>query len=259
MVVPDGNGGKESRRVRLDQLLVERGWTESREEAKARIIAGEVFSGEKRFDKPGLAVPRSLPLQIRARIRPYVSFGGEKLARALDHFQWDVSGKVVLDVGASTGGFTDCLLSRGAQKVYAYDVGHGQLDVKFRNDPRVVVIEKRNVRYLKPEEIPERLDLACVDVSFISLCWVLPPIALCLKPEGSILALVKPQFELEKREVGRGGIVRDPMKREKAVAKIEFFSRQKGWTLLGRCESPMKSAGSNVETFVLLKIGGDLL
>jgi 23S rRNA (cytidine1920-2'-O)/16S rRNA (cytidine1409-2'-O)-methyltransferase len=243
--------------IRLDQLLMERGLVPSRELAKARIMAGEVFSGDKRLDKPGLTVPKEMPLEIRARGPSYVSFGGEKLKRALDHFQLDVLGKVVLDVGASTGGFTDCLLSRGAKKVYAYDVGYGQLDSKLRGDPRVVVVEKKNVRYLRPEEIPERLDLACVDVSFISLCWVLPPIAQCLRSKGAILALVKPQFELEKREVGKGGIVRDPLRREKATRKMELFSQEQGWIPLGRCESPMKSPRGNVETFILIQVEGD--
>ncbi|MBI4209284.1 MAG: TlyA family RNA methyltransferase [Deltaproteobacteria bacterium] len=244
--------------VRLDQLLVERGLVGSRELAKARIMAGEVFSGDQRLDKSGLTVPKDLPLEIRARGPSYVGFGGEKLERALHHFQRDVLGKVVLDVGASTGGFTDCLLSHGAKKVYAYDVGYGQLDPKLRGDPRVVVVEKRNVRYLRPEEISEPLDLACVDVSFISLCLVLPPIARCLRPKGEILALVKPQFELEKGEVGKGGIVRDPLKRERAIRKIELFSQEQGWIPLGRCESPMKSSRGNVEVFLLIQVGGDL-
>lgn len=244
------------KRIRLDQLLVERGWVEARERARAKILAGEVFSGERRLEKPGMFVPWEIPIEVKGRWPSYVSFGGVKLEQALRHFEIDPTDKVVLDVGASTGGFTDCLLSKGAKKVYAYDVGYGQLDARLRTDRRVVVMERRNVRYLKPDEIGEPLDLACVDVSFISLRLVLPPIARCLRPSGRIIALVKPQFEVGRSDVGKRGIVEDPQKRGEAVHKLRSFFAEKGWSFLGECEAPAKSRRSNREIFVLLGVGG---
>jgi 23S rRNA (cytidine1920-2'-O)/16S rRNA (cytidine1409-2'-O)-methyltransferase len=237
---------------RLDVLLVQRGLCPSREKAQRVIMAGGVFSGGTRLDKASQQLPADTPLEVREADR-YVGRGGHKLEAALTHFAIDPSGRVCLDVGASTGGFTDCLLQHGAARVYALDVGHGQLDWKIRNDPRVVVMEHHNARHLQPGDLPEKADLVVADVSFISLTLVLPPAAGVLTDGGVIVALIKPQFELSRAEVGRGGVVRDEALRDKAVEKIRGFAAGAGWTWGGVVASPLSGADGNREFLCLLQ------
>ncbi len=241
-------------RERLDLLLMERGLFASREKAQRAIMAGEVRVEEKLADKPGLRVPRDAALSVREKSR-YVGRGGLKLEAALERFGVDPGGKVCLDIGASTGGFTDCLLQHGAAKVHAVDVGHSQLDWKIRSDPRVVVREKLNARFLTHAEIPEPIDLCVIDVSFISLTLILPAAFSLLAPGGVILALIKPQFELGKEEVDKGrGVVRDPEAQQRAVAKIEHFVRDtlaKNWH--GVIESPILGGEGNREFLTCLR------
>ena len=215
-------------------------------------MAGQVFSGGTRLEKASLSIPEDMPIEVRRGER-YVGRGGLKLEHALKHFAVDPSGLVCLDVGASTGGFTDCLLQHGAAKVYALDVGHGQLDWKIRNDPRVVVIEHCNARYLQPDAIPEKVGLITADVSFISLTLVLPPAAELLTDGGMILALIKPQFELSREEVGRGGVVRDDAARARAAEKIRDFAAAKRWAWCGATDSPIAGADGNREFLCLLR------
>src|SRR5437879_7998323 len=200
--------GKMPKKLRLDQLLVGKGLFASREQARRAIMAGEVLVGTRIAAKPSELLEEHMPLTVKPA-RKYVGRGALKLEAALDHFNIDVHRKTALDIGASTGGFTDCMLQRGAEKVYAVDVGHGQLDWKLRNDPRVIVLEKVNARFLSHEHIPEVVDLCVIDVSFISLTLILPNAFDLIAPAGVILALIKPQFELQRSEVGRGGIIRD--------------------------------------------------
>jgi 23S rRNA (cytidine1920-2'-O)/16S rRNA (cytidine1409-2'-O)-methyltransferase len=237
---------------RLDVLLVQRGLCASREKAQRLIMAGAVFSAGTRLDKASLAVSGDAPLEVREADR-YVGRGGHKLEGALARFAIDPSGLVCLDVGASTGGFTDCLLQHGAAKVYALDVGHGQLDWKIRSDPRVVVMEHCNARHLQPGDLPEKVNLIVADVSFISLTLVLPPVAAVLTDGGMIVALIKPQFELSRAEVGRGGVVRDDAARGKAVDKIRNFAASRGWVWGGVTDSPIAGADGNREFLCLLK------
>jgi len=237
---------------RLDVLLVQRGLCPSREKAQRVIMAGGVFSGGTRLDKASQQLSADTPLEVREADR-YVGRGGHKLEAALTHFAIDPSGRVCLDVGASTGGFTDCLLQHGAARVYALDVGHGQLDWKIRNDPRVVVMEHRNARHLQPGDLPEKAHLVVADVSFISLTLVLPPAAGVLTDGGVIVALIKPQFELSRAEVGRGGVVRDEALRDKAVEKIRDFAAGAGWTWGGVVASPLAGADGNREFLCLLR------
>lgn len=231
---------------RLDLLLVQRGLCVSREKAQRLIMAGAVFSNGTRMDKASLQLAEDAPLEVRSADR-YVGRGGYKMEGALRHFGIDPTDWVCLDVGASTGGFTDCLLQHGAAKVYALDVGHGQLDWKIRSDPRVVVREHCNARHLQPEDLPERVRLAVADVSFISLTLVLPPMASVLTDGGMMLVLIKPQFELSREEVGRGGIVRDKAARQRAVDKIRDFVAARGWTWGGVVESPITGTDGNRE------------
>lgn len=237
---------------RLDVLLVRRGLCPSREKAQRLIMAGEVFSGGTRMDKASQTVSDDAPLEVRAAER-YVGRGGLKLEGALAHFALDPAGLTCLDVGASTGGFTDCLLQHGAVKVYALDVGHGQLDWKIRRDPRVVVMEHCNARHLQAGDLPEKVQLAVADVSFISLTLVLPPVAALLTDGGMIVALIKPQFELSRAEVGRGGVVRDDAARQRAVDKIRDFALRLGWAWGGVVDSPVAGADGNRELLCLLK------
>jgi 23S rRNA (cytidine1920-2'-O)/16S rRNA (cytidine1409-2'-O)-methyltransferase len=237
---------------RLDVLLVQRGLCTSREKAQRLIMAGAVFSGGTRLEKASQAMAEDAPLEVREADR-YVGRGGHKLEGALRHFGIDPGGLTCLDVGASTGGFTDCLLQHGAAKVYALDVGHGQLDWKIRSDPRVIVMEHCNARYLKPSDLPEKVDLAVADVSFISLTLVLPPVAGVLTDGGMIVALIKPQFELSRGDVGRGGIVREESGRARAVDKIRNFATGAGWTWGGVVDSPIAGADGNREFLCLLK------
>jgi len=211
------------------------------------ILAGLVAVDGRRADKAGAAVDPDARLEVAGPPHPYVSRGGVKLAAALDHFGIDPSGRICLDVGASTGGFTDCLLQRGAERVYAVDVGRGQLDAKLRADSRVVVREKVNARRLSDAEVPERVDLAVADVSFISLRLILPPLVALLKPGGTILVLVKPQFEAGRKEVPRGGVVRSAGTHRRVVEEIEAAGRQLGLEVLGALPSPIRGARGNAE------------
>lgn len=232
-------------KVRLDQLLVERGLADSGEKARALILAGDVLVDGQKSDKPGRSVPGDCQVQVTARL-PYVSRGGLKLAAALDQFGVDATGRVCLDVGSSTGGFTDCLLQRGAALVWSIDVGHGQLDWKLRNDPRVVVREGVNARYLTPENIPESFDLAVCDASFISATLLIPAIVPLLKKRGEMVILVKPQFEAGKGEVGKGGIVRDPEQHRRACDRVRASVEALGFRT-SIMESPIKGAEGNRE------------
>jgi 23S rRNA (cytidine1920-2'-O)/16S rRNA (cytidine1409-2'-O)-methyltransferase len=234
-------------RARLDVLLVERGLAETRTKAQAMILAGLVQVSGRRAEKAGEAVPREAEIAVTGPPHPYVSRGGLKLAAGLDHFGIDPAGLVCLDVGASTGGFTDCLLQRGAARVYAVDVGHGQIDSRLRADPRVVVRERVNARTLSEAHVPERIDLAVVDVSFISLRLVLPSVAARVKPGGLAVVLVKPQFEAGRREVPRGGVVRSEETRRRVLAEIEAAGRDLHLEVLGSLESPIRGARGNAE------------
>ena len=241
-----------TRKLRIDNLLVERGFFESRERAQSAIMAGDVRVGDRAVAKSSELVKADAPISLVERPR-YASRGALKLAGALDFFDVDVAGKVALDIGASTGGFTDCLLQRGAKKVYAVDVGHGQLAWKIRKDPRVVVLEKLNARFLSREHIPELVDLCVIDVSFISLTLILPRAFELLTQDGMIVALIKPQFELERKDVGRGGIVRDPALHEKAQQKIVNFARDGNHRMVGIVPSTITGADGNQEFFICLR------
>jgi 23S rRNA (cytidine1920-2'-O)/16S rRNA (cytidine1409-2'-O)-methyltransferase len=232
-------------KTRLDQILVERGLVDSREKARALILAGSVLVEGQKSDKPGHAFPEHCRIEVAERL-PYVSRGGFKLAGALDHFGIDVRGCVCLDVGASTGGFTDCLLQRGAARVYAIDVGHGQLDWRLRNDPRVIVREGVNARYLQPGDFPETFNLAVCDASFISATLLIPAIAPLLLESGQMLILVKPQFEVGKDQVGKGGIVRDPALHRAACDRVRTAVEALGFTA-SIVESPILGAEGNRE------------
>jgi 23S rRNA (cytidine1920-2'-O)/16S rRNA (cytidine1409-2'-O)-methyltransferase len=237
-----------STKHRADQLLVERGLAESRARAQALILAGLVFAGDRRIDKAGETLAGGAALQVRGRDHPWVSRGGVKLAHALDHFAIDPSGRIALDVGASTGGFTDVLLSRGARRVYAVDVGHGQLAWKLRQDPRVLVHERVNARALSREQIPEPVDLVACDASFIGLATVLPaPLALTAE-RAALIILVKPQFEAGREHIGKGGVVRDPaIHREVCERAAAWVATQPGWTVIGIVESPILGPEGNRE------------
>ncbi len=238
---------------RLDQLLVARGLFESREKAQRAIMAGEVRVGDHTADKPGTKIAEDAEIFVKSASR-YVSRGGLKLEAALAHFSIDPTGATCLDIGASTGGFTDCLLQHGAAKVHAIDVGHSQLHWKIRSDPRVVVREKLNARFLSKADVPDPIDVCVIDVSFISLSLVLPAAFELLTPTGVTVALIKPQFELGKHEVGKGGIVRDPAAHERAVAQVRDFvcgTLHKTWC--GVIESPILGAEGNKEFLACLR------
>ena len=239
---------KPAARVRIDRLLVERGLVESREQAARLILAGEVLVDGKRVSKAGALVARDAGVELQGR-SPFESRGGEKLAHALDAFQMKAAGRVCLDVGASTGGFTDCLLQRAA-RVYAVDVGVGQLDAKLRKDPRVVVMEKTNARALDPRIFGEQPTLAVIDVAFISLEKVLPSVFGVLAPRGEVIALVKPQFEVGREAVGKGGVVRDPALHRQAVARLARYAVLRGWHVLGVTASPLRGPKGNREFFL---------
>jgi len=239
-------------RVRIDRLLVERGLAASRERARRLVMTGDVLVGDRPITKPGAEVPADAEVRLRTADSPYVSRGGEKLAGALDAFGLEVRDLVAFDVGASTGGFTDCLLQRGARRVIALDVAYGQLAWKLRHDPRVVVIERTNARHLTPGMLPEAPDLAVVDVSFISLATVLPAVAGVLAPRGTIVALVKPQFEVGRGRVGKGGVVRDPAQRAEAVAGVRTAAEQLGLAVRGEAESVLSGPKGNREVFIWL-------
>jgi 23S rRNA (cytidine1920-2'-O)/16S rRNA (cytidine1409-2'-O)-methyltransferase len=240
-------------RVRADVALVDQGLAPSREKARALILAGEVLDGDRPVSKAGELVHGDAPLRLRSSPMPYVSRGGLKLAHALASFGLDVAGRVALDLGASTGGFTDCLLQAGAARVHALDVGHGQLHWKLVSDPRVVVRDRINVRHLRPDDLPERGDLAVIDVSFISLRLVLPALIPLLAPGAPVVALVKPQFEVGPARVGKGGIVRDPQARADALAQVSAAAAALGYQVCGQTESPITGAKGNVEFLLLLR------
>lgn len=242
-------------RARLDRLLVERGLVESREKAARLILAGDVMVDGQRVDKAGALVPTDADLDLRGR-SPFVSRGGEKLAHALQHFPVNPKGRVCIDVGASTGGFTDCLLQKGAARVYAVDVGTGQLDPKLRKDPRVVVMEQSNARALDPRVFDEQPSLAVVDVSFISLEKVLPAVFGVLAPRSEIIALVKPQFEAGREHVGKGGVVRDPTQHRAVVQRLARYAVLRGWHVLGVTASPLRGPKGNREFFLHLSAQG---
>jgi 23S rRNA (cytidine1920-2'-O)/16S rRNA (cytidine1409-2'-O)-methyltransferase len=233
--------------------MLQRGLAESREKAKAMIMAGLVEVEKRPVDKPGYPTPVSATISLREPFPPYVSRGGLKLEAALDHFTVDVKGKVLLDVGASTGGFTDCLLQRGAEKVIAVDVGYGQLHWKIRRDPRVILLEKTNIRHLKPADVNEQIHGAVIDVSFISLRLVVPAVSELLLRDAFIIALIKPQFEVEKGQVGKGGVVRDPTLHQQVIDRLSGFFQDMGWTVSGHIPSPLLGPKGNKEFFVYLK------
>lgn len=244
-------------KTRADVLLVARGLAESRARAQALILAGAVFSGERRIEKAGALLAADAPLEVRGGDHPWVSRGGVKLAHALDHFGIDPTDCVVLDLGASTGGFTDVVLSRGARRVYAVDVGYGQLAWKLRRDARVVVIERTNARRLGREQIPEPVDLIVCDVSFIGLEAVLPAALALAAPGAHLVALIKPQFEVGPKRVGKGGVVRDPALHAEVCTRIEnWLDGQAGWSVLGITPSPITGPKGNVEFLIAARRSG---
>ena len=250
----DRGGGRAKGTRRLDLLLVDRGLAPTRQRAQALILAGRVEVDGRRADKAGQAVAEDAAIAVGQPPHPFVSRGGVKLAAALDHFGLDPAGRVCLDVGASTGGFTDCLLQRGAASVYAVDVGHGQLDARLRADPRVLLRENVNARALSSADVPEAVDLATVDVSFISLRLILPAVAPLTKAGGAIVCLVKPQFEAGRGEVPRGGIVKSPETRRRVVAEIQAAGKALGLSPLGALPSPILGARGNEEVLVGFRV-----
>jgi len=234
-------------KLRADQMLVDRGLAESRTRAQALIMAGLVFAGERKIDKPGQQIPEETLLDVRGRDHPWVSRGGIKLAHGLDHFGWDVTGMVAIDVGSSTGGFTDVLLTRGAVRVYAVDSGTNQLAWKLRQDPRVIVHEQTSARILTPAHIPEPVDLIVCDASFIGLAKVLDVPMGFAKDDARLLALIKPQFEAGREEVGKGGVVRDPAIHARVCAAVAAWVESRGWQVEGIVESPITGPEGNIE------------
>ncbi|MCP3098558.1 TlyA family RNA methyltransferase [Myxococcus sp. K15C18031901] len=239
------------RKERLDILVVERGLAESRTKAQALILAGQVVVADQRVDKPGSLVPVEAELRLKGEVLPYVSRGGLKLKAAIDRFGLDVRGKVGADIGASTGGFTDCLLQHGAVRVHAIDVGYGQLHEKLRTDARVRSRERVNARYLTEEDLPEKVGVVVIDVSFISLTQVLPAVLPFLEPGGLLAALVKPQFEVGPDRVGKGGVVRDAAARQEAIDTVTAFVRAQGLTVRGLMDSPVPGPAGNVEALLV--------
>jgi 23S rRNA (cytidine1920-2'-O)/16S rRNA (cytidine1409-2'-O)-methyltransferase len=238
-------------KTRLDVALVERGLAETRAAAQRLIMAGLVFSNDRRLDKPGVSLAPDMPVEVRGQPHPYVSRGGLKLEKALDHFGIPVEGRIALDVGSSTGGFTDCLLRRGAAKVYAVDVGTNQLAWKLRSDPRVVSMEKTNIRDVTRAAIPEPIDLIVCDASFIGLRTALPGALALAAPGAHLAALIKPQFEVGKGRVGKGGIVREPeLHREVVDTVTAWLAAQPGWSVLGVTDSPITGADGNREFLI---------
>jgi 23S rRNA (cytidine1920-2'-O)/16S rRNA (cytidine1409-2'-O)-methyltransferase len=240
---------------RADQLLVDRALAESRTRAQALILAGLVFSGERRIDKPGQTLPDDAPIEVRGRDHPWVSRGGVKLAHGLDHFGWDVTDAVAIDVGSSTGGFTDVLLSRGAARVYAVDSGTNQLAWKLRQDPRVVVLEQLSARLLTAAHIPEPVDLIVCDASFIGLAKVLEVPLSFARPTARLLALIKPQFEAGRDEVGKGGVVRDPAVHARVCGEVAEWIAGQGWRVVGVVPSPITGPEGTVEFLIAAERG----
>lgn len=239
-------------KIRLDQLLVQRCLAESREKAKALIMSGVVEVEGARVDKPGHVFSPSVTIVLKKKDHPYVGRGGKKLEAALRHFSVDVRGKTLLDVGASTGGFTDCLLLNGALRIIAVDVGYGQLDWKLRRDPRVEVLEKTNIRYLKSKDLKGPVHGAVIDVSFISLRQVVPPVSALLLEHTFIITLIKPQFEVGKGQVGKKGVVRDPKLHDEVLKRLSTFFQDSGWTVQGHIPSPILGPKGNREFLMYL-------
>lgn len=245
------------KKERLDVLLVNRGMFESRAKAQAAVMAGQVLVNEQKIDKPGTPVAPEVTIRLLGNKLPYVSRGGLKLEKALQIFPISVEGKVVADIGASTGGFTDCALQNGTAKVYAIDVGYGQLAWKLRNDERVVNMERTNVRYLEADSLPEQVDAATIDVAFISLDKILPAVHKILKPEGFVVALIKPQFEAGKENVGKKGVVRDAAVHEQVINNVISFAKGEGFGIAGLDFSPIKGPEGNIEYLLHLTLGDD--
>ncbi len=238
---------------RLDVWLTERGWAKSRAAAQRLILAGCVLVNGRLVDKPATPIPEEAQIELKEPPR-YVSQGGLKLAKALREFEIDVQGKICLDVGASTGGFTDCLLQHGAVRVYAVDVGKGQLEWKLRNDPRVIVLEGINARYLRPEQIGERVDLVTIDVSFISVKKILPALLPITRPGGDLIVLVKPQFEAGREKIQRGGVVKDPQVHRQVLEELSaFITQELKLLLMGATYSPVQGPAGNIEFFLHVK------
>jgi 23S rRNA (cytidine1920-2'-O)/16S rRNA (cytidine1409-2'-O)-methyltransferase len=244
-----------AKRVRVDKLLVDRGLVGSLDRARRLVMSGDVWLGDQRILKPSDLVGIDAALEVRGADIPFVSRGGVKLQGALDHWNIDVHGLVAVDIGASTGGFTDCLLQRGARHVFAIDVGYGQFAWKLRQDARVTLFERANIRAFEPSRLPESVDLAAIDVSFISLRLVLPTAIRLLRSQGRILALVKPQFEVGKGEVGKGGVVRDPTQHESVVQEIKDFGESLGLSCHGVSPSPIEGPKGNREFFLYFTVG----
>ncbi len=241
------------KKERLDLLLVERGLAESRTRAQALVLAGQVVVADQRVDKPGALVDREAPLRLKGEVMPYVSRGGLKLKGALDHFQLDVRGKICADIGASTGGFTDCLLQEGAVKVHAIDVGYGQLHEKLRADPRVLSRERVNARYLTDADLPEKVEVMVIDVSFISLSRVLPGVLPFLASGGLLIALVKPQFEVGPERVEKGGVVRNEAVRQESIADARHFVVGQGLTVVGVVDASIAGPAGNQEALLVAR------
>lgn len=239
-----------ARKMRADQLLVERGLAESRARAQALILAGLAYAGDRKIAKAGDQLPADTAITLKGRDHPWVSRGGIKLAHALDQWGWDVTDAVAIDVGASTGGFTDVLLSKGAARIYAVDSGTNQLAWKLRQDSRVIVLEQTNARYLTSEQVPEPVDLVVCDASFIGLSKVLAaPLALA-KDDARLVALIKPQFEAGPQEVGKGGVVRDPSVHQRVCQEVRDWLESIGWNVLGLIESPITGPEGNIEFLI---------
>lgn len=240
---------------RLDKIMVDTGLVKSRERARALIMEGKVFINGMPAAKAGMMVDADAAIELKGKDIPYVSRGGLKLKAAIDFFNVDLKDKIAMDVGSSTGGFTDCMLQMEAKKVYCIDVGYGQIAWSLRNDPRIILLERTNIRHLERKRIPDIIDIATIDVSFISLTKVIPKVLEFLKENGEILALVKPQFEVGKGEVGKGGIVREEEKRLAAVASVRAEVETAGLHTIGVFESPVRGQKGNIEYFLYLKKG----
>ncbi len=244
-----------SKKTRLDVLLVEQGFFESRQKAQTTIMSGLVYVNGQKSDKPGTPVANDAAIEVRGSALKYVSRGGLKLEKAMQTFPIDLTGTICGDIGASTGGFTDCMLQNGASKVYSVDVGYGQLAWKLREDPRVVCMERTNARYLTHEQVPDELDFASVDVSFISLKLILPPLCGILKEGGHVACLVKPQFEAGKEKVGKKGVVRDPAVHLEVLEHFLEHAKESGFTVLGITYSPIRGPEGNIEYLGYLEKG----
>ncbi|MBE5996605.1 MAG: TlyA family RNA methyltransferase [Lachnospiraceae bacterium] len=241
------------KKERLDVLVVKRGLAPSREKAKALIMEGLVYVEGQKEDKAGMSFPENASVEVRGETFRYVSRGGLKLEKALQVFPIDLKGRICLDIGASTGGFTDCMLQNGAAKVYSIDVGYGQFDWRLRNDPRVVCMEKTNIRYVEPQDLPEQASFASIDVSFISLSKVLPAVSALLTEDGELVCLIKPQFEAGREKVGKKGVVRDPAVQEEVILNVITFAAENGLSVCGLDYSPIRGPEGNIEFLIWLR------